>query len=113
LEGDQHTKEKAMKTAYYVPRFIPTVNIFEQLLEFVTFESFNALEGGHNLLLQSLFRSVVFLLRPPPPGFHKEPEPDDGVVYLLPILDLLAGTVGEGIIGGGMVSDTTNGCNPS
>ena len=103
---DQHKLNEATNTAYYVPRFFPAINVLEQLLEFVTFQLFNTFKCGHNLLFQPFLGSIIFLLRPPPPGLHKESEPNDRVVHLLPIFNLLSRTVGKRIIGGRMMSNT-------
>ena len=77
------------------------------MFEFVTLQFFGSFEGGHNILFQPLLRSIIFLLRPPPPGLHEESEPDDRIVNLLPILDLLSGAVGKRIVGGRVMSNTT------
>jgi hypothetical protein len=97
-----------MEITHKVPRFISSINILEQLLEFMAFQFFNSLEGSHNLLFQSFFSGVVFFLRPPPPGLHKESESDDGVVDPFQVLDFLTRTVGKGIIGGGVMPNAKN-----
>lgn len=88
-------EEKALKTAYDVPWFFPTINVLKQLLELMAFQFFHAPEGGHDLLFQPLFRSFFFFFRPPPPGLHKKSEPNDRVIHLLPILNFLSGAVGK------------------
>jgi hypothetical protein len=97
---------EALGAAYDVPRFFPAINILEKLLEFMTFQFFSALEDGHDLLFQPLPRGVVVVLRPPPPGLHKESEPGNGVVHFLPVLNLLSRTIGKRIVGGGMMPNT-------
>ena len=84
-----------LTTAYDVPWFFPTINILEQLLELMTFQLFHALESGHDLLFQSLLRGFFFFFRPPSPGLHKKSKPNDGIIHLLPILNLLSGAVGK------------------
>lgn len=72
----------------------------------VGFQPFlGALEGLHDRLAGLFAPASLVVLAPPAAGRHVMPEPGDGMVLLVPVVDLVHRAVGRAVVTGAVVAN--------